>query len=79
MTFPQSLPVTTVESALADLHGTIPGTTDSPIPRLEVTDISEKTWDGVVVVWSAARDEGKVRDAVLRAVLARLPAAGASN
>ncbi|MGP8159328.1 MAG: hypothetical protein ACLPWO_06970 [Thermoplasmata archaeon] len=44
-------------------------------PRLEVADISERTWDGVVVVWSANLDEGAIRDQILRSVLASLPSA----
>ncbi|HYA71494.1 MAG TPA: mechanosensitive ion channel family protein [Thermoplasmata archaeon] len=76
MTFPQTIPVPTVEAAVAGLAGAVPGTTPTlPAPRLEVSDISEKTWDGVVVIWSTSFDEGKIRDAVLRSVLARLPAA----
>ena len=72
--------VPAVETAVAELAGTIPGTgSNLPAPRLEVADISEKTWDGVVVVWSTVFDEGKVRDAVLRSVLAQLPAALAAR
>jgi len=76
MTFPQTVPVPSVEGVLTALAGAMPELSrSSPPPRLEVTDISEKTWDGVVVVWSTGTDEGKIRDAVLRAVLAQLPAA----
>jgi len=74
MTFPQSIPVATVEGAVAELADSVPGMGKSvPRPRLEVSDISEKTWDGVVVVWSTVFDEGRIRDSVLRSVLAKLP------
>jgi len=76
MTFPQSLPVPVVEAALAGLSERVPGySSEHPPPHLEVTDISEKTWDGLVVVWSTEIDEGKIRNAVLRSVLASLPSA----
>ena len=75
MTFPQSISVATVEAALGDLANAVPGVGPTlPRPRLEVADISEKTWDAVVVVWSTVFDEGKVRDAVLRSVLSGLAA-----
>ena len=74
MTFPQSITVAQVEAATTQLPLTVAGISPKyPAPRFEVTDISEKTWDGTVVVWSTIFDEGKVRDAVLRQVLAQLP------
>ncbi|HYA54039.1 MAG TPA: mechanosensitive ion channel family protein, partial [Thermoplasmata archaeon] len=74
MTFPQSITVAQVEAATTQLPLTVTGISPKyPAPRFEVTDISEKTWDGTVVVWSTIFDEGKVRDAVLRQVLAQLP------
>jgi small-conductance mechanosensitive channel len=80
MTFPQTVSVATVEGAIADLAGGVPGTGPAlPRPRLEVADISETTWDAVIVVWSTSFDEAKVRDAVLRSVLTRLPAARTSG
>ncbi len=73
MTFPQSVPVATVEAALADVVREFPPPfAGAPPPRLEATDVSATTWDGVVVVWSAVRDRGAVYDRVARAVLARL-------
>ena len=72
MTFPQSVPVATVEAAVATLPGTsAPVVPDRPPPFLEVADVGPATWDGVVVLWSAEPDEDRVRDVVLRAVLAR--------
>lgn len=74
MTFPQEVPVSLVESALQgvviDQRGEPPGISK---PRLEVTDISKGTWDGVVVVWSTSLEEWQIRDRILRAVLAKLP------
>ena len=76
MTFPQSVAVGQVEDAVRTISANLPRESlSAPPPRLEVTDISEKTWDGVVVVWSTSFEEGKVRDLVLRSVLARLPGA----
>jgi len=77
MTFPQSIPVPRVEQALREVASGLPGVSPTASPaRLEVADISEKTWDGVIVLWTTATDEGKVRDSVLRAVLERLPGTG---
>lgn len=79
MTFPHSVPVTVVETVVTEVLLTLPGSSLSlPRPRFEVADISEKTWDGVVVVWSTALTEGAVRDHLLRAVLEKLPAAPVS-
>jgi small-conductance mechanosensitive channel len=75
MTFPQALSVARVEAAVARIPPSLLGTgAKLPAARFEVTDISEKTWDGTVVVWSTIFDEGRVRDAVLRQVLSELPA-----
>ncbi len=75
MTFPLSVPVASVESALEDVAREFPPpTTAARPPRLEVADVSPTTWDGVVIVWSPALDETSVQDRVMRAVLARLPA-----
>jgi len=76
MTFPQTVSVAQVEEAVASLGVGLPGLASTrPAPSLEVADISEKTWDGVVVVWSTVPTEATIRDRVLRSVLARLPAA----
>ncbi len=77
MTFPQSVRVDQVESAIAGLAPLSAGGAGPP-PRLEVADISATTWDGVVVLWAVATDEGATRDLVLRSVLGRLasPAPG---
>ena len=76
ITFPLTIPVSVVESAVSELAGTVPGRAqDLPRPRFEVTDISEKTWDAVVIVWSTSVTEGPIRDHVLRSVLATLPSA----
>ncbi|MCI4366857.1 MAG: mechanosensitive ion channel family protein [Thermoplasmata archaeon] len=74
MTFPMSLPVTAVEAALPALPA-LPGllAPGCPAPHLIVADLGTSTWDGVIVLWATHHDEDRVRDAVLRAVLARLP------
>jgi small-conductance mechanosensitive channel len=74
MTFPLTVGVPAVESALADVAAKLPRPSPlTPVPHLEVADISATTWDGVAVVWTAVPDEAAVRDTVLRSVLARLP------
>jgi small-conductance mechanosensitive channel len=82
MTFPQSIPIATVESALGDLRTTMQDSTRAIATRLtlEVVDVSAATWDGVVVVVTPSLTEPTVRDRVLRAVLARVttPAIGTS-
>ena len=76
MTFPQAIPVSVVETAVAETEGSLPGRSPTAPPvRFEVADISATTWDGVVVVWTTALDESEIRDRVLRSLLARLPAA----
>jgi small-conductance mechanosensitive channel len=76
MTFPQSVPVSIVEAAVGETHGSLPGhSAAAPPVRLEVADISATTWDGVVVVWTTAPDEAGLRDRVLRSVMSRLPTA----
>ncbi len=74
MTFPLSVPVATVETVVAQLSATL-SPAGGPPPRLEVADIAPTTWDGVIVVWTSARDEAATRDAVLRGVLASHPGA----
>lgn len=73
MSFPQTVPVATVEAALADLKAALhdPKTTVSRV-SLEMIDISATTWDGVVLVVTSNMDEPTIRDRVLRSVLARL-------
>ncbi|MGD0249710.1 MAG: mechanosensitive ion channel family protein [Thermoplasmata archaeon] len=74
MTFPQSVGVPMVEAALTEIAVKLPRTSPlTPLPRIEVTDISATTWDGVAVVWTMVPDETSVRDSVLRSVLTRLP------
>ncbi len=75
MTFPLTVPVPVVESALDGVRAAFPEETARAPPRLEVIDISAASWDGVVLLWSPILDDGTVRDRVLRAVLARLPTA----
>jgi small-conductance mechanosensitive channel len=73
MTFPLSVPPATVEAVLPGVEPGAPGSPTAVLPpRLEVTDLSPTTWDGVVVLWSTVTDEGQIRDRVLRAVHARL-------
>ncbi len=73
MTFPYSIPVALLESALADVVSAFPEDAARALPRLEVTDIGATTWDAVIVLWSPILDEGLVRDRVMRFVLSRLP------
>jgi len=76
MTFPQTVSVASVERAVAELPpGALGIPTDRPTARVEVVDISERTWDALVVVWSTAKSEEAIRDRVLRAVLSNLPSA----
>ncbi len=79
MTFPFSVGVPVVESALAEIAADFPADAARTPPRVEVTDISVASWDGVVVLWSPTLDDNLVRDRVLRAVLARHPLATAGG
>ncbi len=73
MTFPLSVGVPAVEAALPEIDATLPRTSPlTPLPRLEVADLSAATWDGVVVVWTTVPDETSVRDSVLRLVLGKV-------
>ncbi len=81
MTFPLTVPVPTVEAALAEIARDfpVPGGRGSA-PRLHVADIAAQSWDAVITVWSPGADDGTVRDQVLRSVLGRIvpaPAAAA--
>ncbi|HXW67466.1 MAG TPA: mechanosensitive ion channel family protein [Thermoplasmata archaeon] len=76
MTFPLAVDVHRVEAALADVLAAFPDDAGRLPPKLEVTDISVASWDGVILVASRIQDDGLVRDRVMRAVLARLPSAG---
>jgi small-conductance mechanosensitive channel len=76
MTFPQAIPVPLVEAAVTEIAPNLPGSCPTrPPPRVEVTDVSEKTWDAVVTVWSTVFEDTPLRDQVLRSVLSKLPAA----
>ncbi len=75
MTFPFSVSVPTVESALADISAAFPEDAARTPPRVEVTDVSVASWDAVVVLWSPTLNDGMVRDRVMRAVLAHHPLA----
>jgi len=73
MTFPRSVPLELVERAVRDVAGAVPSSVPAmPPPRLEVADLGPTSWDGVIVLGSTERDPGRVRDRVIRAVLARL-------
>jgi small-conductance mechanosensitive channel len=74
MTFPYSVTVPNVEAAVADVGAAFPEDAARIPLRLEVADIGLTSWDAVIVLWSPILDDGLVRDRVLRAVLARLPA-----
>ncbi len=75
MTFPLTIDVKVVEAALAEVKSGFPDDTARSPPRVEVTDISPTTWDGVFLVSTRTLDDGLVRDRVMRAVLRQLPAA----
>jgi small-conductance mechanosensitive channel len=74
MTFPLTVDTKTVEAALAEIRSGFPDDAGRAPPRLEVTDISPTTWDGVVLLTSRTLDDGLVRDRVMRAILRQLPA-----
>ena len=58
---------------VAEVAACLPGASPAyPSPHLEVTYISEKTWDEGVVVWSTNVEAGAVPDQILRSVLASL-------
>lgn len=73
MTFPLTTTPQAVEAALPAIETVFPPPAAPPIsPRLQVTDLSPTTWDGVVTIWSTLTDESQVRDRVTRAVLAQV-------
>jgi len=75
MTFPQTVAVATVESAIIDLRTALQGSRDATTRfSFEVIDISAATWDGLVLAVTATMSEATLRDRVLRAVLSRLTA-----
>jgi small-conductance mechanosensitive channel len=74
MTLPYTVGVPVLEAALGDVAAAFPQDSARTRPKLEVTDISAATWDAVITLWSAILDDSAVRDRVMRAVLARLPA-----
>lgn len=78
MTFPFSVDVKTVETALADVTTAFPVDAARTPPHMEVTDISAMSWDAVIIVWSPILDDGLVRDRVMRAVLQHLAPAPAA-
>jgi small-conductance mechanosensitive channel len=75
MTFPLTVPVSSVEATLPEVAAALPNPGGkSPAVRLEVVDLSPTTWDGVVIFWSPVLDEDEVRDRVLRTILPRVAA-----
>jgi small-conductance mechanosensitive channel len=73
MTFPQTISLPVVETAVAEVAGDLPGASPTrPPPVVEVADISERTWDAVVTVWSTVNDDSSLRDRILRSVLSKL-------
>jgi len=73
VTFPRAVRVSAVEGAMAQVASEFPPPSAGvPGPRLEVTDLSASTGDGVVVLWSLTSEPGVVRDRAMRAVLARV-------
>jgi small-conductance mechanosensitive channel len=79
MTFPFSISVAAVESALPEVATAFPTQAGRAPPRVEVMDISVASWDAVIVLWTSTLDDMFVRDRVMRAVLRRLPSPGASK
>lgn len=79
MTLALGVDVGVVESILPDLAKAVGATATAPPPVVQVANISEETWDAIVVVWTAESNESRIRDLVLRLVLRRLgpPAKGA--
>jgi small conductance mechanosensitive channel len=78
MTFDLKVPLSQVETALAEYvqkHGPIPG---YPEAHVEVADLSLLSWDAVVVLWSNEPNEEPVRDAILRRVLPAVSATAVS-
>jgi small-conductance mechanosensitive channel len=73
MTFPYSVSLPLLESALADVAAAFPKDSARTPPRLEVTDIGASTWDAVILLWSPILDDGQVRDRIMRTVLERIP------
>ena len=70
LTFPKDVPLARVEAVLPEIAAAYPPPfAGAPAPRFEVADLSPTGWDGVVVLWAAARDAGSVRDKVLRILL----------
>jgi small-conductance mechanosensitive channel len=69
MTFPLTVPVQRVESAMSEIASAFPEDAARTPPRIEVTDIGAATWDAVIVLWSPILEDGLVRDRVMRAVL----------
>jgi small-conductance mechanosensitive channel len=72
MTFPYTIEASRVEAAIADVARAFPSDAARVPPRLEVTDLSVASWDGVIILWSSVLDDSLVRDRVIRAVLAQL-------
>jgi small-conductance mechanosensitive channel len=73
MTFPIATTPELVEASLGAVGRAFPaGGAPAIAPRLEVTDLTPTTWDGVVTVWTTVSDESQVRDKVTRAVLEQL-------
>jgi small conductance mechanosensitive channel len=78
MTFPFTVVPKSVEAVLSEVQRAFPEDSALVPPRLQITDISPTTWDGVVLVSSRVQDDGLVRDRVMRAVLGALPPAAAA-
>ncbi|MGB6500610.1 MAG: mechanosensitive ion channel family protein [Thermoplasmata archaeon] len=78
MTFPLSVPIATVESALAEIAPSLPAPPSGrAAPHLEVADVGAATWDGVVVLWSEASEAAAASDRIRRTIVARLGASPA--
>lgn len=74
VTLPYSVELAAFERAVGELAASLPAPKGGyPRPSAQVADLQPTTWDGVVVLWTEEASEERVRDRVLRALLAGLP------
>lgn len=72
MTLPYTVSVDDVAAVARALATDAVRAAGTPEPEVQVADVSPTTWDAVIVLWTRVVDEDRLRDAVLRGVLARL-------
>jgi small-conductance mechanosensitive channel len=74
VTLPHSVPLAAFERVVAEIDRDFPAPTRTlPPATAQVADLQPNTWDGVVVIWTKDTDEARVRDAVLRRLVAAFP------